>query len=36
MADSMPYMTQEMATKLPEMLMATLNLVKNESAEVEK
>lgn len=36
MAEMMPYMTQEMAAKLPNMMSAAISLVKSETAEVEK
>ena len=36
LAVSMPFMSQEMAATLPEMMMAVLSLVKSLSAEIEK
>ena len=36
MAEMMPYMTQEMAAKMPNMMMAALALVKSQSKEIEK
>lgn len=36
LAVSMPFMSQEMAATLPEMMMAVLGLVKSLSAEIEK
>lgn len=36
MSEMMPYMTQEMATKMPNMMMAALSLVKSETTEIEK
>lgn len=36
MADMMPFMTEPMATKMPNMMMAALALVKSESKEIEK
>lgn len=32
----MPFMTQEMAAKMPNMMMAALSLVKSESKEIQK
>lgn len=36
LSEMMPYMTQEMAIKVPNMMVAALSLIKSETAEVEK
>lgn len=36
MAEMMPFMTQEMAAKMPGMMSTAISLVKSETAEVEK
>jgi hypothetical protein len=36
MSEMMPYMAQEMAMKMPNMMMAALSLVKSETTEIEK
>lgn len=36
MAEMMPFMSQEMGAKMPEMMTAVLNLVRMDSKEVEK
>lgn len=32
----MPYMTQDMAARMPNMMIAALSLIKSETTEVEK